>query len=81
MKTIIEYSDSVDDQMALKRAMKATDMASAIFEIQINMKKKMTHILDAKNATEDDYILLDMVWEYINEEFESHDINIDNLID
>ena len=41
MKTIIEYTDSEDDQMALKRAIKSTDMACVLFEIQINMKKKM----------------------------------------
>lgn len=81
MKTIIEYSDSVDDQMALKRAMKATDMASVLFEIKINMKKKMVHMLDAYNATDVEYELLDNVWECINEEFESHGIHVDELID
>ena len=81
MKTIIEYSDSVDDQMALKRAMKATDMASVLFEIKINMKKKMVHMIDAYNATDVEYELLDNVWECINEEFESHGIHVDELID
>ena len=81
MKTIIEYSDSVDDQMALKRVMKATDMACVLFEIQINMKKKMVHMLDAYNATDAEYDLLDKVWECINDEFESHKIHVDELID
>ena len=81
MKTIIEYSDSVDDQMALKRAMKATDMSSVLFEIKINMKKKMVHMLDAYNATDVEYELLDNVWECINEEFESRGIHVDELID
>lgn len=80
MKTIIEYSDSVDDQMALKRAMKSTDMACVLFEIQINMKKRMVHTLDAENATLAEYAILDKVWEYINEEFESQGIHIDELI-
>jgi hypothetical protein len=40
MKTIIEYSESVDDQMALKRALKSTEMAIVIFEIQRNVRKR-----------------------------------------
>tara|TARA_R110002126_G_scaffold127120_2_gene269278 strand:- start:6 stop:251 length:246 start_codon:yes stop_codon:yes gene_type:complete len=80
MKTIIEYSDSVDDQMALKRVMKSTDMACLLFEIQINMKKRCINTLDADNATAAEYGLLDSVWERINEEFESHGIHIDDLI-
>ena len=80
MKTIIEYTDSLDDQMALKRAMKSMDMASLLFEIQINMKKRIIHTLDEDNATDDEYTLLNNVWERINEEFESHDIQIDFLI-
>tara|TARA_R110001592_G_scaffold331699_1_gene614716 strand:- start:542 stop:787 length:246 start_codon:yes stop_codon:yes gene_type:complete len=81
MKTIIEYSDSVDDQMALKRVMKATDMACVLFKIKINMKKKMVHMLDVYNATDAEYDLLDKVWECINDEFESHKIHVDELID
>jgi hypothetical protein len=81
MKTIIEYDDSEDDQMALKRAMKSTDMACVLFEIQINMKKNIVHMLDAYNATDAEYELLDNVWKCINEEFESHKIHVDELID
>jgi hypothetical protein len=80
MKTVIEYSDSEDDQMALKRVMKSMDMASLLFEIQKNMKKRVSHMLDANDATEAEYDLLDNVWERINEEFESHGIHIDDLI-
>jgi hypothetical protein len=80
MKIIIEYTDSEDDQMALKRAMKSNDLSAALFEIQINMKKKMVHILDAKDATDAEYDLLEKVWECINEELENNDINIDSLV-
>ena len=41
MKTVIEYSDSEDDKMALKRVMKSMDMTSLLFEIQKNMKKRV----------------------------------------
>ena len=80
MKTIIEYTESLDDQMALKRAMKATDMASVLFEIQTNMKKRIINTLDSVNSSDAEYDLLDNVWERINEEFESHGIYIDDLI-
>ena len=81
MKTVIEYSDSEDDQMALKRVMKSMDMASAIFEIQVNMKKEIASRLDSYAATDAEYELLDTIWERINEEFESSGIYIDELID
>jgi 5-carboxymethyl-2-hydroxymuconate isomerase len=80
MKTIIEYTDSLDDQMALKRAMKSMDMASLLFEIQKNIKKRVIHTLDSYDASEAEYDLLIDVWERINEEFESHGIYIDELI-
>jgi len=80
MKTIIEYTESLDDQMALKRAMKATDMACLLFEIQKNMKKRIINTLDSVNSSDAEYDLLDNVWERINEEFESHGIYIDDLI-
>tara|TARA_R110000803_G_scaffold178677_1_gene241069 strand:+ start:54 stop:299 length:246 start_codon:yes stop_codon:yes gene_type:complete len=80
MKTVIEYGDSEDDQMALKRVMKSIDMASLLFEIQINMKNRIIHTLDSKDALDKEYELLDTVWERINEEFKSYGIHIDELI-
>ena len=80
MKTVIEYGDSEDDQMALKRVMKSIDMASLLFEIQINMKNRIIHTLDSKDALDKEYELLDIVWERINEEFKSYGIHIDELI-
>jgi len=80
MKTIIEYNDSEDDKMALKRVMKSMDMACVLFDIQVNMKRRIIHTLDADDATEAEYDVLEKVWERINEEFESHGIHIDELI-
>jgi hypothetical protein len=80
MKTILKYSDSEDDQFALRRALRSTDMASLLFDIQRNMKARFLYELEDDNATEAEYALLDKIWENINEEFEAHDINIDHLI-
>ena len=80
MKTIIEYTDSEDDQMALKRAIKSTDMAFLLFEIQKNMKKRVINTLDSYDASEAEYDLLDNIWERINEEFDAHEIHIDDIM-
>ncbi len=80
MKTIIEYNDSEDDQMALKRVMKSTDMAFLLFEIQTHMKKRVIRMLDATDATAAEYDLLDNVFGRINEEFDAHEIHIDELM-
>ena len=80
MKTIIEYTDSEDDQMALNRALKATDMAIALFEIQVNIKGGMIRMLDMEDATVAEYDVLDKVWDRINAEFEERNINIKSLI-
>jgi hypothetical protein len=44
------------------------------------MKKRCISTLDADSATAAEYGLLDSVWERINEEFDSHGICIDDLI-
>ena len=76
MKIIIEYSDSVDDQMALKRVMKATDMAIVIFEIQCNVRKRMT----TPNTPEEYVEGVEDTLNFINELIEEHGIIIDDLI-
>ena len=45
------------------------------------MYKRVKFKLDADYALSAEYKLLDHVWECINEEFESHEIHIDELID
>ena len=80
MKTILKYSDSEDDQFALRRALRSTDMASLLFDIQRNMKARILCEIENANVTEAEYALLDKVWESINEEFEAHDICVDRLI-
>jgi hypothetical protein len=58
-----------DDRMALQRAMNSLDMASFIFEVLLNGKKKFR---DLEGAEE--------IWQYLYEEAENHKINIENLI-
>ena len=58
-----------DDRMALQRAMNSLDMASFIFEVLLNGKKKF---IDLEGAEE--------IWQYLYKEAENHKINIENLI-
>ena len=58
-----------DDRMALQRAMNSLDMASFIFEVLLNGKKKFR---DCEGA--------EKIWQYLYEEAENHKINIENLI-
>jgi hypothetical protein len=58
-----------DDRIALQRAMNSLDMASFIFEVLLNGKKKFR---DLEGAEE--------IWQYLYEEAENHKINIENLI-
>ena len=74
MKAIIKYNlDNNDDEMAMKRAMKSTDMASFIWELQHNFWRKWKH-------DETDFNL-DTNRESLSDLLDAHNINIDELID
>jgi hypothetical protein len=70
-KTIIEYSDSVDDQMELKRVMKATDMAMFIWELKHNFWRKWKH--------DDSDFNLETYREALGELLDEYNINPDEL--
>ena len=73
MKAIIKYNlDNNDDEMAMKRAMKSTDMAF-IWELQHNFWRKWKH-------DETDFNL-DTYREALGDLLDAHNINIDELID
>ena len=73
-KGILEYDlTNADDEMAMKRAMKSTDMASFIWEPQHNFWRKWKH-------DETDFNL-DTYREALGDLLDAHNINIDELID
>ena len=73
MKAIIKYNLETHDEMAMKRAMKSTDMASFIWELQHNFWRKWKH-------DETDFNL-DTNRESLSDLLDAHNINIDELID
>lgn len=73
-KGILEFDlDNKDDEMAMKRAMKSTDMASFIFELQNNFWRKWKH-----NDTD---FNLDTYKESLGDLLDEYNIKIDELID
>jgi hypothetical protein len=79
-KAILEFDlDNPDDQMAFKRATKATDMAIALFEITHNIQRQVESMYGAQNE-EVDWDLMDIIFDLIHEQLEDRNINIDELI-
>lgn len=71
-KGILEYDlTNADDEMAMKRAMKSTDMAMFIWELKHNFWRKWKH--------DDTNFNLDTYRESLGELLEEHNIIIDEL--
>ena len=67
-----------DDIMAHKRAVKASDMAMALWDITHNTKKGLEWSMEGKEI--DKYEALELVYEKIYEILEDHNIKLDDLI-
>ena len=75
--------EEFDDVMWLRRVLKSESMASVLFEITANMRKKVRWHLEAKdmeNNPLDSYDAVEYVFEQIREQLELHNIDIDELI-
>jgi len=68
-----------EDRKAHFRAVKALDMASAIWEITHNTKKGLEWRIDGKDL--DKYEVLEMVFDKIYEILDDYSINTDQLLD
>ena len=83
-KATLEFDlNDPDDKMAHLRCVKSTDMAIALFEIEMNLKKKMERELEAKEMrgeTVDPYDSIQMIMDYIFETIHENGINIEELI-
>jgi hypothetical protein len=79
MKAQINFDlENLDDEIELKRFLKATDMALVLWELIHNSKKSLEWKMEADTISR--YDALDMVFERITELLEEHDINVDKLI-
>lgn len=83
-KATLEYNlDDSDDRMAHLRAIKSTDLALVIWEIEYNLRKRIERELEAKefkNEEVSNYDVIDICMENINRTIHDHNIDIDDLI-
>ena len=84
-KATLEYDlNDYDDKMAHKRAIKSTDLALALWEIQINLRKRLERELESKefkNQEVTNYDVIDICMENIIGTIADHNIDIDDLIE
>ena len=80
MKSIL-YFDLPEEQEEFDRTIKATDMALFIWELVFNGKKNMYRQLETDlKDIEDKFEVVDKVWEYIHEQLNNRNIDIDSMI-
>ncbi len=84
MKAIIEFNlDDSDDSHSYYQMNKASDMASALWEIMYNTKKKLEYEIDDYDGKKEKemtaYDMLDRVYEEFWEIIKENDINVDKL--
>lgn len=77
MKAILEFNlENNEDRVSHLQSIKAKDMANAIFEIGVNLKKKATW--RAENLEKDE--IVDFVFEMIHEIFNENDLDPEKLV-
>lgn len=74
---VFDMNDS-EDMMDHKRMSNALGMALVLWELKVNVKKKMEYILDTDNLSGQE--TLDRVFEMIGELMEDQGLNMENLI-
>ena len=82
MKATLSYNlNDPDDRMAHLRAVKSMDMASALFDITRNLRKKIQNRYeDIDNTNNDVFDGIDAVFDEIYNILEDNNIDIDELI-
>ena len=82
MKATLSYKlNDPDDRMAHMRAVKSLDMASALFDITRNLRKKIQNRYeDIDNTHNDVFDGIDAVFDEIYNILEDNSIDIDELI-
>ena len=84
MKAELKYDlENIEDEMALKRAIKSKDLCLVIFEIENRIEKQIESQNDyAPDSVESDAYnrCIDLFFKEINSILTKHDINIDDLI-
>jgi hypothetical protein len=78
MKAVLEFDlNDPDERQEHIRCVKALDMSCILFEIQLNLKKKILSSLTEKDSSDD---VVDKIFESIIDLYDEHNINIEELI-
>jgi hypothetical protein len=81
MKATLSYNlNDPDDRMAHMRAVKSLDMASALFEITQNLRKKVIRRFEDDTTEYDSFDVIQEVFDRIYEVLTDHSIDVDELI-
>jgi hypothetical protein len=79
MKATLEFNlDEIDDVMAHMRAVHSTDMALVLWELVHNTKRNIEREIESKDL--DGFAVLDLIFEKLHDELDTHGIIIDKLI-
>ena len=82
MKAQLQFDlDNPDDVISHKRCIKALDMACILFEIQHNLKKKLTHKFESQPTRYTVFDGVDETFELINNLFEEYNVNLEEIIE
>lgn len=77
MKAILEFDlDSSEDRVSHLQAVKASDMANAIFEIGLNLRKKA--MWKAESLEKENVV--DAIFEMIDEVLKDHGLDPEKLV-
>jgi hypothetical protein len=76
--TFVFDMNDPEDMMDHKRMSHALGMALVLWELKVNVKKKMEYVLDTDNLSGQE--TLDRVFEMIGELMEDQGLNMENLI-
>jgi len=76
--TFVFDMNDPEDMMDHKRMSNALGMALVLWELKVNVKKKMEYVLDTDNLSGQE--TLDRVFEMIGELMEDQGLNMENLI-
>ena len=82
MKARLEFDlNDRDDVFAHNRCVKSIDMASVLFQIAYNLKKRVNRRLEAEPEERDEFDGVNEVFSNIYNLFEEYHINIEELIE
>lgn len=80
MKGLLEFDlNDRDECLRYYRCHKSLDMASVLFDFEINSKKNILNKIDEGNFTNDEVV--DLVFERFNELMSEFNVHIEELID